>query len=140
MRLIRVAAVFTGLAFAGALFGAFAGLVVAAVLMGSAAGLWSPGLSEIYVVAAAIGAACGVLLAPLASFAFMRRVPLWRLYVETTVGTIIAGALGLRLDLSIAASLAVAAAGFLLAGARLAYAFRNTRQDVPTPSTTEFGR
>lgn len=125
MRLVRVASVFAGLALGGAVFGALAGAGVAVVLLGASGGVAEVGLGGLYAIAAGIGAACGLLLAPVASFAFMRRVPLWRLYVETTAATIVAGALTLRLDFSLPTTIAIAAGGFLLAGARLAYSFRH---------------
>jgi hypothetical protein len=120
--------VFAGVAISSALVGAVAGVLCAVVLLAiiSIHDHVSAGFAdfELYRGAAIIGAGCGVVLGPSASFGFMRQVPLGRLFLETCVGTVLGGVAGFLLDLSFEAALAMAGIGFLLAGARLAWTHR----------------
>jgi hypothetical protein len=73
---------------------------------------------------AELGATCGLVLGPLAILGFMRRVPLGRLFAEMCLGTIVMGTIGLLMPIGMNGSLAIAAIGFLGAGARLAWQYR----------------
>jgi hypothetical protein len=105
------------------------GLIVQTVLDGFA----RPDL-ELLGIGAWTGGVCGLVLGPLAIFGFMRRVPLGRLFIEMCIGTIVAGTIGLLLPLGIYSSLAVAAVGFLGAGARLAWRYRSSAGQPSLPN------
>jgi hypothetical protein len=122
---LRLGIVFAGLAAAGALVGAATGIGVAAVLL-----LFLDGPSGLlvgvgpYTFAASVGGACGALLAPLASLAFMRHVPLGRLFAQTAIGALVGGVVGLRFTGTLYTAVGVAVVGFLIAGVRLALVHR----------------
>jgi len=123
----RILLVLGGLVVAGAVVGAFTGVLVAAsilALMEGPRAIVATGVGEAYLFAAGVGSACGAVLAPLASFTFLRHVPLWRIFAETALGTVFGGVLALRLDLSFETAIGVAALAFLAAGARLAVSHR----------------
>lgn len=132
----RIATVVAGLSAAGAFVGALTGMGVAAVILVMIDGP-SEFLTEtdVYRYAASIGGVCGALLAPIASMAFMRHVPLWRLFAETAVGTLIGGVVGLRLTDNLYSAIAIAVVGFLAAGIRLAHAFRRRSPDSSASHT-----
>jgi hypothetical protein len=140
-RAVRIVLALLALVIAGAVMGAIAGVVVAQVL-GAVNGSLDLLLDAlVWRVAAAIGAVCGAVLAPLASFTILRHAPLWRVFADTTVGTVLGGCLGLLInpggDLRIVVSLA--ALGFLLAAGRLAWSARRARSARPT-SDAEMSR
>src|SRR5690349_16262404 len=100
----RVLRVFAGVAVASALVGAVAGALCLALLSGIYEGVGAIFRDpDLYRAAAMVGAGCGVVLGPAASFGFMRRVPLGKLFVETGVGTVIGGVLGFVLSLGLPA-------------------------------------
>jgi hypothetical protein len=130
----RIAKVVVGIAATSAAVGALTGVVSAAALLAvfdGVRGVLAGG--DAYGIAAAIGAGCGVVLGPLASFGFLRRVPLGRLFLETALGTIAGGVVGLLLSTGIIGALGVATVGFAAAGARLGWAYRGraTRAALP---------
>ena len=90
----RVLAVSIGLAAGGAIAGALAGVAVAALvasLMQTSRAALDLGLLAI---GAAFGAPLGAVLFPLAGWLLMRRVPLGRALLGTSVGTIAGGVIG----------------------------------------------
>jgi len=89
------------------------------------------GSARLIAVGAAGGAALGAILAPLTSWVFLRRVPLGRALLQTTVGTTVGAAIGLAVDTMgpsrgyiIPVSLVGAIVGFLAAATRLRLAPR----------------
>jgi len=94
--------------------------------------MWdSEGAARVIGIGAAAGAALGAVLAPLTSWVFLRRVPLGKALLQTTVGTTVGAAVGLALDsagltyrFNIPASLVGAIVGFLAAATRLRFATR----------------
>ena len=94
-RLRRVLAITGGLAAFGAVAGALAGAGVAVLAM-----LITDGPREAFdlglaYIGASYGAPLGAVLFPLSGWLLMRRVPIGRALVATTVGTIIGGLIGL---------------------------------------------
>jgi hypothetical protein len=115
-----------GLAIAGAVVGALAGVVTAGLvgmLWGGFASLRD--FAGVATIGGRIGATCGTVLAPLASFAFMRHVPLGHQFAGTAAGTIVGGVAALMSRLGLYEAIAVGVVGFLTAGAALAGTFRN---------------
>ena len=94
--------------------------------------MWdSEGAVHVIAIGAGAGAALGAVLAPLTSWVFLRRVPLGKALLQTTVGTTVGAAVGLALDsagltyrFNIPASLVGAIVGFLAAATRLRFAPR----------------
>jgi hypothetical protein len=113
----RAIVVTAGLALIGMIAGGFAAacaLTLFAILHGDWRAATDP---RLWVFSAGVGAAIGGVLAPLASWLFLRHVPLGRLVLETTLATIFVGGTGFALGFNpfIAAPL-----GFLAAALRLA--------------------
>ena len=118
-RFFRLARVVVGITVACAAAGATAGIlcgVAVAALLGGPNGV---SYTRIFGTAAAIGAACGLILGPPAMFGFLRRVPLDRLFGEIIIGTTVGGLLGIPFG-----SLPLAVIGFAIAVGHLAYRFR----------------
>jgi hypothetical protein len=130
--------VFLGITATSAAVGALSGMLCAAgvlLLTGeSISGLFDSASRGIFGFAAQVGAGCGVVLGPLASFGFMRRVPLGRLFAETAIGTVLAGIVASMLPLGFDAVLGVAAGGFLAAATRLAWVYRPMHETAALPS------
>ena len=63
----------------------------------------------------------------------MRRVPLGRLFAETTMGTIFGGLAGFLLGVGLVGVVGVAALGFLAAAARLAWTHRGPDEPDSLP-------
>ena len=136
VKLWRFAAVIGGLALTGAVVGAVTGMCVAAVFLFVLQGFRGVLSGGAYPFAAAVGAACGSVLTPVASMAFMRHVPIWRLFAETAVGTLIGGVIGFQLSGHFYTAIGIAVSGFLLAGARLAL----VQKRASATTRTKFGR
>ena len=120
-----------GLVTAGALFGALAAmLLVGGLFTWGALTEPVPDALGVYIdiapLAAMVGAPLGAALAPAAALTFLRHVPLWRLFLEPTLGAAVGGALGLASSGHFALVLAFGAAGALGAGARLGRAAART--------------
>ena len=128
--------VFLGITATSAAVGALAGTLCAVgVLLLSGVPLnevFADG--DIFTFAAQIGAGCGAVLGPLASFGFLRRVPIGRLFAETALGTVVAGIVAFMMPLGFEASLVVAAGGFFAAAGRLAWVYRSEHETVALPS------
>lgn len=118
----------------GAIVGAGCG-VLAFVGASALLGQWDAFVEPmVWVVGGAAGAAVGMIAAPLLSWVLLRRVPLGRAIVQTALGTIAGGMIGMLLA---SGSAAVAAgfftpfigglAGFGVAAARLALRARRER-------------
>ena len=117
----RTVLVVAGLTLAGACTGALAGSAVA-MLVAAYWGGWTAITDPyIYSFGSAFGAAGGTVLAPLASFAFLRHVPLWRLFAETAVGTVVGAVAASLLEPALLTLSAGATMGFLAAAGRLAW-------------------
>lgn len=133
-RIARVVLVVTlGCVVAGAAAGVFVTLVLDLFYMGSR-GILNDG--DLFRAAAGVGGACGLLLGPAAAFGFLRRVPLGRLFAETALGASLGGLAGFFLVRDIIADLLIAALGFVIAVAFLAWRYRQNgeagRQVIPS--------
>jgi hypothetical protein len=128
--------VFLGITATSAAVGALAGMACAvAVLLLSGVSMRDLFVDgDIFTFAGGIGAGCGAVLGPLATFGFLRRVPLGRLFAETALGTVLAGVVGFMLPLGFEAALGVAAGGFFAAATRLAWVYRAEHEPVALPS------
>ena len=92
----RIVLVTAGLSAVGGLVGALAAASAVgaiAILYGGVSALTAGGTPGLLGVAAAFGAFCGLIAAPLLGWGLLRRVPLGRVIVWTAAGTI-AGAVG----------------------------------------------
>ncbi|HYK09288.1 MAG TPA: hypothetical protein VEV39_00640 [Gemmatimonadales bacterium] len=89
----RVALVTLGLSLAGTVFGGFAGAAAFGIAIVTHGGFHLGDL-VISVIPGIIGAGLGAVLAPLAGWALLRRVPLGRAFFGLTVGTILGGIAG----------------------------------------------
>ncbi|HKV52004.1 MAG TPA: hypothetical protein VJO52_12485 [Gemmatimonadaceae bacterium] len=124
-RFLRIARVILGVTAGCVLAGAAAGVFVALMLdliLAGPRGMFFDG--ETYLYASVVGGACGFLLGPAAAFGFLRRVPLGRLFAETALGAALGGLIGFAFVRDIVADLLIAAVGFALAVAQLAWRYR----------------
>jgi hypothetical protein len=94
-RLRRVLVITAALAGLGAVVGGMLGALLVSALMVVPPRTWS---ATVLFVGAEFGAAVGFVLAPIAAWTLMRRVPIWRAIVDTSVGTTIGAGLGLLLQ------------------------------------------
>jgi hypothetical protein len=123
----RILAVTAGLAAAGAVVGGVLGglLVTLLMLMGRPTSWNAIGL----LVGTEFGAAVGFVLAPVAAWTLMRRVPLWRAITDTAIGTTVGAGVGLLLQPSfrvIALSpMVLGVVGFAAAALRLRLFYRD---------------
>jgi hypothetical protein len=122
----RILAITAGLAVAGAVVGGvLGGLMVTLVMFLDGRARWSAiGL----LAGAGFGAEVGFVLAPVAAWTLMRRVPLWRAITDTAIGTTVGAGIGLFLQPSfrvIALSpLVLGVVGFAAAALRLRLFYR----------------
>jgi MFS family permease len=117
----------------GALAGAVAAVLVAAVAMevlDKRTLFFSA--RELLLIVSMIGVIVGGFFAPLTTWLFLRRVPLWRASVETSFAATIGFAIGAVLGGSPAIAGAAALGGALLAALRLKRAFRVKEQALET--------
>lgn len=122
----RVVAITAGLAVAGAVVGGVLGGLLASLIGLFAAPVeWS---SEVFLAGVEFGAVVGFVLAPIAAWTLMRRVPLWRAIAETALGTTIGAGVGLllqpRFPLLILSPVILGVVGFTLAALRLRLFYR----------------
>ena len=84
------------------------------------------------------GAVMGSVLAPIAAWTLMRRVPIWRAIADTAVGTLIGAMVGLifqpRHDTAWLSPPLLGVGGFALAAIRLRFSNRARRAQLSTPS------
>ena len=117
----RVAQVTAGLSLVGAVVGGILGGILI-VLLAARAGD-GRGLGELLATGALFGSAMGIVLAPLAAWTLMTRVPIWRAVVETAAGTFLGAAAGLVFqpmhDVAWLSPVWLGIAGFFLAAVRL---------------------
>ena len=124
-RLRRVLVITAALAGMGAVVGSVLGLLLMAAILTVTREAWSAtGLF----MGAALGAASGSVLAPIAAWTLMRRVPIWRAIVDTAVGTTIGAGLGLlpqpRFTVVAAYPILLGLLGFTAAALRLRLFYR----------------
>jgi MFS family permease len=82
------------------------------------------GLESLFLVATVIGFAVGGFLAPIMTWLFLRRVPLWRACVETAFAATIGFALGAVMGVALPLAMGTALTCSLLAALRLKRAYR----------------
>src|SRR5690349_20420049 len=129
----RTAKVVVAITVASTAVGAFAGVATAGLLALAYAGpeaLFEP---ELHAFAAGIGATCGAILGPAASFGFMRRGPLGRVFAGTAAGTVAGGVAGFVLGVGLVGGVGAAALGFTAAAAGLASIYRRPREPDSLP-------
>src|SRR5262245_34898106 len=102
-RTARILLVTTGLAIAGAAFGATAAIMALTIGLALTEGLREAlrGLSRVLGFAAFAGAVLGAAVAPAGAWILMRRVSLGRAIVGTFVGTAVGGVTGLLIGTSL---------------------------------------
>jgi hypothetical protein len=120
---LRIAEVTVGLAAVGAGVGSVLGGFLAAMLAARMGGFGRMGGFQVLLAGASFGATAGVVLAPLAAWTLMRRVPIWRAIAETALGTVVGAGIGLliapNVDSVLSSPLVLGLAGFALASLRL---------------------
>jgi hypothetical protein len=122
----RIIQVTVGLSVLGIAVGSALGAILAALFgvrvadLGFATTILSPG--------AVFGAAMGAVLAPVAAWTLMRRVPIWRAIAETAAGTVLGTALGLIYPRLPAPWLGIL--GFAAAAMRLWLSHRKSRSGI----------
>ena len=93
-RPIRIFAVTMGLVLAGATFGAIAGIVAFPLAILLTEGFLGPADIEIVGSAGSLGAIIGSVASPIAAWLLLRRVPLGRAVLWSTVGAVVGGVIG----------------------------------------------
>jgi len=129
-RLARIAQITGLVALLGASVGAGLGAILVALLPIHGGDFLLE--RELVLFGAEFGAATGAVLAPIAAWTLMRRVPLWRAIAETAVGTVLGAAIGLigqpLINTAWLSPVLLGIAGFILAAIRLRLAApRKTR-------------
>lgn len=143
MRVGRATSITLAIAVVGAIIG---GVIGAALLAGWTSLAWvfyeGGGRGSVIAGGAAAGAGLGAVLAPLTAWVFLRRVPLGKALLQTTVGTTVGAAIGLGLDSAgimlktgVPAGVVGAIVGFLAAAIRLRFAKRTTARAAGTLSS-----
>jgi hypothetical protein len=122
----RIVQVTVGLSAVGVMIGSVLGAILAA-LFGVRVGDFGFA-SEIWFAGAMLGAGVGGVLAPVAAWTLMRRVPIWRAIAETAAGTVLGTTLGLIFPRLPAPWLGVL--GFVTAATRLWLTHRRPRSGV----------
>ena len=137
MRLGRVATITLSIALIGAIIGGVMGTALGALMT------FPNFVTDVLGVEAASGAAIGAVLAPIAAWAFLRRVSLGKALAQTTIGTTAGAAVGLLLDKAswtleyrqVSLALVGALIGFLAAAIRLRFFTRTPAAQQGTEST-----
>ena len=131
--MLRIIGVTLLVSLLGALVGAVAAVLVAAVamqLLDKRGFFFAP--REFLVAVSMIGIIIGGFLAPVTTWVFLRRVPLWRASIETSFAATLGFAAGVVLGGGPAVAGCSALAGALLAALRLKRAFRVKEQTLET--------
>ena len=131
-RSARFARVLLGVTAACILAGALASVPVTTVFLLVFVRDGKPDYLGVYSVGAVFGAVCGLVLGPATAFGFLRRVPLGRLFVETSAGAALGGAIG-TLSSDGRVTLWGAGIGLAVAVAHLLLRYRKTQ----APNTPE---
>jgi hypothetical protein len=123
----RIVAVTAGLAAAGALVGGvLGGLLVSLLMLFEGPARWE---AIGFLAGAGFGAEVGFVLAPIAAWTLMRRVPLWRAIGETAIGTTVGAGIGLMLQPSfrviMLSPIVLGVVGFAAAALRLRLFYRD---------------
>ena len=118
MHAVRILLVLLLLAFTGMLMGAASGAIAGMIV---AVALFGFGEIDLFLalIGAVFGAPLGMILAPFAGFTVLRHVPLWRLFAELTVGTVLGGVAVAMLRLDPFLPLLGGVVGFTVAAYRL---------------------
>lgn len=128
----RIIQVTLGLSVLGAVIGGILGGGLAALLGVRMGDFRISG--EVLYTGAVFGGAMGCVLAPLAAWTLMRRVPIWRAIAETAVGTVLGAVLGLVFqplrDTAWLSPPLLGIAGFALAAIRLHRSSHARRPDI----------
>jgi hypothetical protein len=144
MRVGRAVSITIAIALVGAVIGGAVGAALFAVWTSLS---WVITLDRgdgpsVIAVGAATGAGLGSVLAPLTSWVFLRRVPLGKALLQTTVGTTLGTVIGLGLDgaglmlrTHVPAGLVGAFVGFLAAAIRLRFATRTAARKAGMQSS-----
>ena len=90
VRVGRIIAVTLGLVSAGFLFGAIAGGTAFTIVSLPGGGI----SGEIFFIGAVFGAPLGAVCAPLLSWLLLRRVPIGRMFLVCSAGTVVGGMIG----------------------------------------------
>ena len=130
-RSIRVLVVGLALAVTGAFFGAIAGSIVVASVAAVLEGAARLADAQPWLFGASWGAPFGAVLAPFAAFTFLRHAPLWRLFVDTTIGTIVGAVLASFVVPGIGAIVVGGVVGFFVAALLLARRSRKAGAAAP---------
>lgn len=132
-RFRRILIITAALAGLGAVVGSVLGVLLMAAILTVTREAWS---ATVLFVGAAFGAVSGFVLAPIAAWTLMRRVPIWRAVVDTAVGTTIGAGLGLlaqpRFAVVAAYPILLGLLGFTAAALRLRLFYRGDRTGKPT--------
>jgi len=93
---------------------------------------------ELIYLGAMFGGVMGAVLAPIAAWSLMRRVPIWRAITDTAIGTVIGAVVGLvfqpRFDTAWLSPPLLGICGFALAAIRLRFANRAERSAASAPA------
>ena len=128
-RFRRILIITAALAGLGAVVGGILGSLLVTALTVLAARAWN---ATILLAGAGFGVAVGFVLAPVAAWTLMRRVPIWRAIVDTAVGTTLGAGLGLLLQPRFtAAPVVLGVIGFSAAALRLRLFYRVDRTGKP---------
>ena len=128
-RALRISA---ALAVVGAAAGAVGGALGFALLTTVLGSLPPVSFWRVLGVIVGLGAGCGVVVAPLLSWTFLREVPIWRCATETALVTSFAGIASLAVSRGeLWRVMAIAALAAVFAVARLKWAFSRTNSSEP---------
>jgi len=133
-RIIQVTAALSGI-------GAVVGGALGGALLASPLGVPGAHLRlsrELIFIGAMFGGVMGAILAPIAAWTFMRRVPIWRAITDTAIGTVMGAVVGLvlqpRFDTAWLSPPFLGICGFALAAIRLRFANRAGRSAANAPA------
>ena len=127
---VRVVVVTAGLALAGAVVGAFSAVIALATVI-----FLRGDVAHAYVllqleIAGGAGATLGMISAPVVVWGMLRRVPLGRVFLRLTLGTVLGGVLGWfafsSLDMILGPTIA-AFVGFMASAVALSFREQHTR-------------